>query len=117
MSHGFSVRFLLKLELAPKPSVMLSVCEIVDASYQGKKCLLMVAILSIRVFRLRISFHWPMKVNGLVVATAAGLQFYRRTEEPSILCRTDYCLRLIYTNSSIAITSQLTLMYVYLYFL
>lgn len=63
-SHGFSVRFLFRLELVPKPSVMLSVYEIVDASCQGKRRFLLMANMNYTGFEIAHIFpsayegHW-----------------------------------------------------------
>jgi hypothetical protein len=62
------------------------------------------------VLRLRISFRWLMKVTGMITISAAGLQFPWEKEEPSILCRIGYHLRVVYTSYLIIMLSRLTLM-------
>jgi hypothetical protein len=111
MNHGLSAQFLKLPELVSKFSVMLSVREIIDALYQRKRQLMLI-LMSGGALRLRISFRWPMKVAGMTTISAAGLQFPRRQEEPSILCRMGCCSEVIYISYLRTTLSRLTLMYV-----
>jgi len=112
MSHGFSGQFHTLLEHALALFAMLFVHETSDASYQVKRHSILIWACG-RDLRQHISFHWHMRVTGLIKVSVNGSQNHQLMKDQSTLCRTVCCSDLISISYLTSMVSQVILMYVF----